>query len=70
MEKSVHEQAKAALKEVEAISAVVLPEPTAELIPLATAEAPVAADIRKRMDEIDLNNTDSIIAFGSATKST
>jgi len=68
MEKSVHEQAKAALKEVEAISAVVLPEPTAELIPLATAEPPVAADIRKRMDEIDLNNTDSIIAFGSAAK--
>ena len=68
MEKSVHEQAKAALKEVEAISAVVLPEPTAELIPLATAEAPVAADIRKRMDEIDLNNTDSIIAFGSAAQ--
>ncbi|UYP68740.1 toxic anion resistance protein [Thalassobacter stenotrophicus] len=68
MEKSVHEQAKATLKEVEAISAVVLPEPTAELIPLATAEAPVAADIRKRMDEIDLNNTDSIIAFGSAAQ--
>ena len=68
MEKSVHEQAKAALKEVEAISAVVLPEPTAELIPLATAEPPVAADIRKRMDEIDLNNTDSIIAFGSAAQ--
>ena len=68
MEKSVHEQAKAALKEVEAISAVVLPAPTAELIPLATAEAPVAADIRKRMDEIDLNNTDSIIAFGSAAQ--
>ena len=68
MEKSVHEQAKAALKEVEAISAVVLPEPTAELIPLATAEAPVAADIRKRIDEIDLNNTDSIIAFGSAAQ--
>ena len=68
MEKSVHEQAKAALKEVEDISAVVLPEPTAELIPLATAEPPVAADIRKRMDEIDLNNTDSIIAFGSAAQ--
>ncbi len=68
MEKSVHEQAKAALKEVEAISAVVLPEPSAELIPLATAEPPVAADIRKRMDEIDLNNTDSIIAFGSAAQ--
>ena len=68
MEKSVHEQAKAALKEVEAISAVVLPEPTAELIPLAKAEAPLAADIRKRMDEIDLANTDSIIAFGSAAK--
>jgi len=68
MEKSVHEQAKAALKEVEAISAVVLPEPTAELIPLAKAEAPLAADIRKRMDEIDLANTDSIIAFGSAAQ--
>ena len=68
MEKSVHEKAKATLKEVEAISAVVLPEPTAELVVLATAEAPVAADIRKRMDEIDIANTDSIIAFGSAAQ--
>ena len=68
MEKSVYEKAKDTLKDVEAISAVVLPEPTAELVPLATAEAPVAADIRKRMDEIDITNSDSIIAFGSAAQ--
>jgi uncharacterized protein YaaN involved in tellurite resistance len=68
MEQSVHEKAKATLKEVEAISAVVLPEPSTELVPLAAAAAPMAADIRKRMDEIDITNTDSIIAFGSSAQ--
>jgi uncharacterized protein YaaN involved in tellurite resistance len=68
MEQQVHDKAKAMLKEVEEISAVILPEPSTELVALEAAEAPVAADIRKRMDEIDITNTDSIIAFGSSAQ--
>jgi uncharacterized protein YaaN involved in tellurite resistance len=57
--------AAATLAEVEKVTAVVLPEPGREIVPLATAPAPVAADIRTRMAELDMTNTQSIIAFGS-----
>ena len=45
-----------------------LPEPPNAVVPLADAPAPLAAEIRTRMDEIDLANTQSIIAFGSAAQ--
>jgi uncharacterized protein YaaN involved in tellurite resistance len=62
---SVRKEAEAALAEVEKVTAVVLPEPGRELIPLEAAPAPVAEDIRSRMAEIDMTNTQSIISFGS-----
>ncbi|MEM7488121.1 MAG: toxic anion resistance protein [Pseudomonadota bacterium] len=49
--------------------AVPLPEPKGEIVPLAQAPAPVAADIRQRMDELDMTNTQSIISFGSNAQS-
>lgn len=58
-------QAEAALAEVERVTAVILPEPGTEIVPLETAPAPLADDIRRRMDEIDMGNTQSIISFGS-----
>ncbi|MEM8851792.1 MAG: toxic anion resistance protein [Pseudomonadota bacterium] len=48
--------------------AVPLPEPGTDIVPLEQAPAPVAADIRKRMDELDMADTNSIIAFGSAAQ--
>ena len=54
--------------EVEKISAVVLAEPMAEVVPLATAPADKAAAIRKRMDELDISSTQSIISFGSSAQ--
>ena len=54
--------------EVEKISAVVLAEPMAEVVPLATAPADKAAAIRKRMDELDITSTQSIISFGSSAQ--
>ncbi len=68
MSDTIREKAAQALAEVEKVTAVVLPEPVGEIVPLEAAEAPVAADIRKRMDEIDMDNTQSIIAFGSAAQ--
>lgn len=55
------------LKELEAVTAVVLPEavPAAEVVPLSEAPAPLAAEIRERMNEIDLKNTGSIVRFGT-----
>ena len=51
--------------EIDQVAAVALPEPGTEIVPLEKAEAPVAAEIRRRMDELDMTNTQSIISFGS-----
>jgi uncharacterized protein YaaN involved in tellurite resistance len=57
-----------ALAEVERVTAVILPEPAGEIVPLAAATPDQAEAIRRRMAEIDLGNTQSIIAFGSAAQ--
>jgi len=63
------EQAQADLKAVEELTAVILPEPSTALVPLEEADEPSKAEIEKRMAEIDMGNTQSIIAFGSAAQS-
>ncbi|WP_395543432.1 toxic anion resistance protein [Neotabrizicola sp. sgz301269] len=60
--------AETLLAEVEKVSAVLLPEPTGEIVPLDAATPDQAAAIRKRMDELDLSNTQSIISFGSGAQ--
>jgi uncharacterized protein YaaN involved in tellurite resistance len=56
------------LSEIENITATVLSEPGKEIVPLASAPAPLAAEITKRMNELDMTNTQSIISFGSAAQ--
>lgn len=68
MSENARQKAQQALAEVEAVSAVVLPEPSADILPYAQAEAPVSAEIQKRMDEIDIGNTNSIVSFGSTAQ--
>ncbi|MEL6585853.1 MAG: toxic anion resistance protein [Pseudomonadota bacterium] len=68
MDTKTREGAQAALKEIEEVAAVTLPEPGTELVPLEQAPEPVAAGIRKRMDELDMANTQSIIEFGSGAQ--
>ena len=53
---------------VQEVTAVALPEPVAEVVSLEEADEPVSAEIRKRMDEIDMDNTNSIVAFGSSAQ--
>ncbi|WP_102226171.1 toxic anion resistance protein [Acidimangrovimonas sediminis] len=67
MTEDVRAKAQATLAEVEAVSKQVLPAPTeaAEVTKLSDAPTPVAEEIRKRMSEIDMANTQSIISFGS-----
>jgi uncharacterized protein YaaN involved in tellurite resistance len=60
--------AEAALAEVEKVTAAIMPEPGIALITLDSAPAPQAEEIRKRMAEVDLSNTQSIISFGSAAQ--
>jgi uncharacterized protein YaaN involved in tellurite resistance len=70
MTESTRQQAQTALEEVEAITAVVLPEPkdANAIVPLEQADAPLSAEITKRMAEIDMENTGSIVSFGSAAQ--
>jgi len=55
--------------EIEAITAVALPEPTDEPVTLAEAPPDLAEAIRRRMDEIDLSDTTTIVEFGSPAQS-
>ena len=68
MSDSVQTDAATLLTEVEKVTAVILAEPMAEVVPLEAATAPQAEAIRKRMSEVDLSNTQSIISFGSSAQ--
>jgi len=57
-----------ALAEVEKVSAVVLAEPGTEIVPLERADQTTSEAIHKRMAELDLTNTNSIISFGSSAQ--
>ncbi|SLN20842.1 TelA-like protein [Roseovarius albus] len=70
MSENVRQKAEAALAEVEEISQAILPEPVAanEIIALDQADGPVSNEIKSRMDEIDMGDTNSIVAFGSGAQ--
>ncbi|MCB1332091.1 MAG: toxic anion resistance protein, partial [Roseivivax sp.] len=70
MSQNIRDKAKETLALVEEVNAVILPEPrdVAAVTPLAEADAPVAEEIRSRMDEIDMDDTQSIVSFGSAAQ--
>jgi uncharacterized protein YaaN involved in tellurite resistance len=63
MSETTRQKAEAVLKDVEAVSRAVLPEPAA-----ANANAPQGAEITRRMAEIDMGDTQSIVSFGSAAQ--
>ncbi|SPJ28538.1 toxic anion resistance protein [Falsiruegeria mediterranea] len=68
MSDTVRQKAAEATTAVEEVTAVVLPEPQAEVVSMQEADEPVGAEIRKRMNEIDMGNTNSIVAFGSGAQ--
>ena len=57
--------AEASTAQIEEVTSVVLPEPQGDVVALEAAPQPLAEDIRKRMDEIDLRDSGSIIHFGT-----
>jgi uncharacterized protein YaaN involved in tellurite resistance len=70
MSDSVREKANQSLALVEEVTAVVLAEPTEAnaVISLEAADAPLGNEIKRRMAEIDMTDTQSIVAFGSAAQ--
>ena len=61
--------AEASLSQLEEVTSVVLPEPQGDVVALEEAPQPLAEDIRKRMDEIDLRDSGSIVHFGTSAQS-
>ena len=70
MSETVREKAVQDLVQVEEVTAVVLPEPVAAnaIVPLEKADKPLGDEIKRRMAEIDMADTNSIVAFGSAAQ--
>jgi uncharacterized protein YaaN involved in tellurite resistance len=68
MSETTRQKAESTTAQVEEIAAVMLQEPSTEIIPLKKADAPVGEEIRRRMDEIDMGDTNSIVAFGSGAQ--
>ncbi|MDN5788742.1 toxic anion resistance protein, partial [Pseudorhodobacter sp.] len=69
METATQQSAAAALAQVQEITATILPEPGRDVIPLEAATPAQSSEIEKRMAEIDMTNTQSIISFGSSAQS-
>ena len=69
MSDEIRAKATTALKEVEEVTSILLPEPKGELIVVETASDADKAEITKRIAELDMSNTQSIISFGSRSQS-
>ena len=67
MSESVRTKAQDTLALVEEVNAVILPEPADAnaVVLLEDADPAVSEEIRSRMDEIDMTDTQSIVSFGS-----
>ena len=68
MSDTVRQKAEATLAEVEKVTAMVLPEPKGELVTMEKADAATSEAIAQRMAEIDVNDTNSIVSFGSSAQ--
>jgi uncharacterized protein YaaN involved in tellurite resistance len=68
MPSTARTEAAAVLAEAEKVTAVQLPEPAGEIVPLEAATPDKAEAIRRRMAEVDLTNTQSIIRFGAGAQ--
>ncbi len=70
MTTTIQAKAQETLSLVEEVNAVVLAEPTDAnaVVALADADKTVSKEITKRMDEIDMEDTNSIVAFGSGAQ--
>jgi uncharacterized protein YaaN involved in tellurite resistance len=65
MSDEIRQAAEQTLADVEKVTAVLLPEPSTAVVPLAQATPAQSEEIRKRMAELDMSNTTSIVSFGS-----
>ncbi len=68
MSEEIRKKAEATLADVEKVTAVILPEPKGELITMGDADKPTKTEIKTRMSQIDMTDTQSIVSFGSGAQ--
>ena len=68
MSESVKQKAEMAVATVDELTSTTLPEPKNELVPYETDDPALKAEIDRRLAEIDVTNTNSIVAFGSSAQ--
>ena len=70
MSDKVRDKANQSAAMVDEVTSARLPEPADAnaIVPLDSADAPQSAEIRRRMEEIDLNDTQTIVTFGSGAQ--
>ncbi len=68
MSEEVRQKAQATVATLDEVTKVDLPEPKQELVPYETEDPALKAEIDKRAAEIDVTNTNSIVAFGSSAQ--
>lgn len=62
------EKAEAALAEAAAVTHALIPEIKGEIVPVDAADPATRAEIERRVAELDMSNTQSIITFGSTAQ--
>ena len=68
MTDTIRDQAATALADIGRVTAAILPEPGTAIVALDAAPPGQADEIRRRMAELDMTNTQSIISFGSSSQ--
>ncbi|MBA3324881.1 MAG: toxic anion resistance protein, partial [Rhodobacteraceae bacterium] len=68
MAEDIRAQAQATLQEVQAVTTALMPEPKGELTTIDPADPALKAEIDRRVAEIDIGDTQSIIRFGSTAQ--
>ena len=69
MPKTVRDQASTVSAQIDTLTATPLPAPAPEVVALSAALGPQAQAITHRLGELDMANTQTIIAFGAAAQS-
>ena len=69
MSNAIAQKAAQDLSDIEAVTAVLLPEPSTELVPVDQDAASARQAIDARMAELDMGDANSIIEFGSGAQS-
>lgn len=70
MSEQTRQEAEKTVALVDEVNAVVLPDPqeASAVVPLKQADPALSEEIRTRMEELDMSDTNSIVSFGSAAQ--